>query len=100
MFKSPGIPDIYVEYEYKGKDDLGRTKTFKQSVCIEIETNLTSAAEKKKMEQFTRPGIHEPIIIDMGKGYEEFKNKKKEMGVMFNNDIECIAEYIESMLVL
>jgi len=27
--KCPGIPDIYIEYEYKGKDDYGKLRTIR-----------------------------------------------------------------------
>lgn len=100
MYKCPGIPDIYLEYEYKAKDDFGRTRTMRQSVCIEIETHLTKASSDKKYEQFYRPGMHEPIIIDVGTGFLEFKKKQKDKGVEYSTDIDCIAEYIENRLVL
>ena len=99
MYKSPGIPDIYISYQYKGKNDYNQTRTLEKSVCIEIETNPTPGSILKKTEQFTRPGVEEPIIIDMGEGYNKFRT---EMVLQdeFTNDIDCIALYIDSRLVL
>lgn len=100
MNKCPGIPDIYIAYQYKGKDDYGKTRTFRKNVCIEIETDATPANILKKNEQFTRPGTDPPIIIDMGKGFDEYKSRMKAKGIDQPNDIEWIAQYIESRLVL
>jgi hypothetical protein len=100
LAKSPGIPDVYVSYKYKGKDDYGQNRTLEQSVCIEIETNATSASILKKSEQFTRPGMREPIIIDMGAGFEEYRKKQLSKGLTQPNEIDLIAEYIDSRLAI
>jgi hypothetical protein len=100
MHKSPGIPDIFISYQYKGKDDYGQTRTLEKSLCIEIETNPTPAGNLKKAEQFTRPGVEEPIIIDMDKGFLDYKERQISKGKNLPNDIEWIADYIESRLVL
>lgn len=100
LFKSAGIPDIYIEYEYKGKDDYGQLRTIRQSVVIEIETNLTNTTEIKKTEQFSRPGMHEPIIIDVGKKLDEFKKRQKDKGKEYGNDIELIYAYLDERIVL
>lgn len=100
LAKSPGIPDVYISYKYKGKDDYNQTKTFEQSVCIEIETDATSASILKKNEQFTRPGMHEPIIIDMGRGFDDYKKKRLAKGLNQPSEIDLIAEYIDNRLVL
>jgi hypothetical protein len=100
LFKNPGIPDVYLSYQYKGKDDYGKTRSFEKSVCIEIETDATTASILKKNEQFTRPGMKEAIIIDMGRGFEEYKKKRLTKNGDQPNEIDLIAEYIDSMLVL
>jgi len=98
--KSPGIPDIFISYECKAKNDYNHLVTVEKSVCIEIETDPTPANNLKKAEQFTRPGVEEPIIIDMNKGYENFKARQKEKNIDYPSDIERIAAYIEYKLVL
>jgi hypothetical protein len=100
LAKSPGIPDVYLSYSYKSKDGYGQLRTLEQSVCIEIETNATSTSILKKSEQFTRPGMRDPIIIDMGKKYEDYKKKRLEKGLSQLNEIDLIAEYIDHELVL
>jgi hypothetical protein len=100
MYGCPGIPDIYIEYEYKGKDDNGKTRTLKNSVCIEIETNMTDSMNIQKCQQFTRPGMREPIIIDVGKGLDEFERKQKEKGKIYENQIDLIYAYIDWRIVL
>lgn len=100
MSKCPGIPDIFIEYEYKGKDEFGKTRTLRQSVCIEIETNPSNAATLKKMEQFTRPGMREPVIIDVGSGFKKFKKRQQEDGKIYDNDVDCIHDYIDEQLVI
>jgi hypothetical protein len=100
LSKTPGIPDVYISYEYKGKDDYGRTRTFEKSVCIEIETNATTASILKKNQQFHLPGMREPVIIDMGAGFEEYKKKQRERGKDHPTDIDWIESYIDSRLVL
>lgn len=99
LTKSPGIPDVYVSYEYKGKDDYGHNRTFEKSVCIEVETNATTASILKKNEQFARPGIREPVIIDLSK-LDEYKARKIAKGITHSNDIEWIYAFIDDNLVL
>jgi hypothetical protein len=100
LTKSPGIPDVYLSYQYKGKDDLGRTRTIERSVCVEIETDATNASILKKNEQFSRPGMSDPIIIDMGAGFQEYKKEQLKKGVDRPTDIDWIESYIDSRLVL
>jgi hypothetical protein len=100
LYKTPGIPDIYISYQYKGKDDRNQTRTLEKSVCIEIETNPSEASILKKTEQFTRPGMGEPIIIDVIKGFQDYKEKQISKRKTFPNDIEWMADYIESVLIL
>lgn len=99
LTKNPGIPDVYVSYEYKGKDDYGHNRTFEQSVCIEIETDATNTSILKKTEQFSRPGMRETIIIDMN-GLDEYKKKQIAKGLTRPNDISWIEAYIDSRLVI
>lgn len=100
MYKTPGIPDVYVEYKYKGKNEYDKTIDIKTSVCIEIETNMTKNACVKKAEQFTRSGMHEPIIIDMNRGFAKFKKDNISRGVNYDNDIEWAYQYIDYCIVL
>ena len=75
-------------------------RTIRNSVVIEIETNLTNTTEIKKNEQFLRQGMHEPIIIDVGKKLEEFKKRQKDKGKEYGNDIELIYAYLDERFVL
>jgi hypothetical protein len=100
LAKSPGIPDVYIAYQYKGKNDYGRTISLEKSVCIEIEMNPTSTSILKKNEQFSRPGMREPIIIDMGKEFKEYKDKETAKGNTQPDDIAWIEAYIDRRLVL
>jgi len=100
LHKSPGIPDVYVSYSFKGKDDYGHTRTFEQAVCIEIETNATAASILMKNEQYTRPGLHTPIIIDMNKGFETWKSRQIAKGVSYSSDIDWVKQYIDNVLIL
>jgi hypothetical protein len=100
LYKSPGMPDIYIEFEYKKKDEMNRLRIIKESVCIEIESNLTNTAYDKKVIQFTRPGMREPIIIDMGRRFEEFKKESLAEGKDYKNDILWAEAYIDDCIVL
>jgi hypothetical protein len=99
MANNPGIPDVYIEYSYKGKDDAGRTKTIVKSCCIEIETNATPESTASKNLQFTRPGMREPIIIDMGTSFEKWRDKERAKGNEFD-DIMMAYNYIDYCLTL
>ena len=98
MANNAGIPDIYIEYSYKGKDDAGRTKTMVKSCCIEIETNATAESIMKKNLQFTRPGMREPIILDMGKTYDKWKEAEKQNGCE-DDEIMLAYRFIDKYMV-
>jgi hypothetical protein len=98
MYKSPGIPDVYAEYTEKGKDDYGRTRTITKSVCIEIETNPTPGGNEDKYAQFFRPGMREPIILDMGPGFEKYKDERRKEGSTAD-DLELAYAYIDRNMV-
>lgn len=64
----PGIPDIYIEQKYKGKDDRGSRCTLTKKYVIEIETNASKASIEKKKAQFESSTVgHEMIVIPMNK---------------------------------
>jgi len=100
MYKTPGIPDVYLEYKYKGKNEYNTTIDIKASVCIEIEMNMTKASCEKKVEQFTRSGMREPIIIDMNRGFRKFREDRESEGIKYDNDIEWAYQYIDYCMAL
>jgi hypothetical protein len=100
MNNYPGIPDVYVEYKIKRKNNYGQLKTYNESVCIEIETHPTTNMSLKKNMQFTRPGIREPIIIDMNTKYKRYIKSEKLRGIERGNDIDWIEAYIDSEILI
>lgn len=73
-FMYPGIPDIYIEQRYKGRDDRGQRCTLTKKYVVEIETHASKASIDKKKAQFESSTIgHEMIVIPMNKMSKEDK---------------------------
>ena len=96
----PGLPDIYMEYKLKKKNEYGQLKTYNESVCIEIETHPTANMTEKKNFQFTRPGIRPPIIIDMNMKFKKWIKNEEDKETLKGNLIDWIEAYIDSEILI
>lgn len=92
-YKSPGIPDIYIKYRKKIKDEFG-TRKFDQYAVIEIETHANAKDTDKKINQFRSLAQNvEMIIIPMNK-FEKWRESEKVCGRDYGGDINWVKEYM------
>lgn len=91
--KCPGIPDIYVKYPIKIKDEYG-TRKIDQYAIIEIETHSNNKDTQKKLEQFESTAQNIKLCIVPMNKYAGWKDKQLERGKEYGADIDWIAEFI------
>lgn len=91
--KCPGIPDIYVKYPVKHKDQYG-TRNIDQYAVIEIETHANAKDTKKKIEQFESVAQNIKLCIVPMNKYDAWKEKQMSKGKDLGTDINWISEFI------
>lgn len=92
-YKSPGIPDIYIKYKKKIKDEYG-TRKYDQYAVIEIETHANTKDTEKKVNQFRSQAQNvEMIIIPMNK-FDKWKKSELSRGKDYGDDIFWFEAYM------
>lgn len=96
-YKCPGIPDIYVKYQRKIKDEYG-TRRFDQYAVIEIETHANSKDTEKKIAQFesAAQGV-EMHIVPMNK-YSKWRDSQVELKKDYGSEIDWIHAFISKYI--
>ncbi len=95
--KCPGIPDIYVKYPMKVKDEFG-TRRYDQYAVIEIETHANTKDTQKKISQFESQAQNVKLCIVPMNKFDAWKERQIKKGKDFESDLCWYSEFIDAWL--